>query len=258
MNMTLYQKTTFFLLITLMITFMCGCQPAQRDPYAPQIITPQQTQIETLGYSVQGRPIELITMGYGPTRTMIIATIHGNEEAGTPLVAELRTYLKQRPRLLESNTIFIVPVANPDGMALNVRGNANGIDLNRNFPASNRINNHKNGIEGLTEPESQILHDLILREMPDRIVTLHQPLVCIDYDGPALAIAEHMAQFCDLPVKKLGGRPGSMGSFVGIDLDIPIITVEMLRSDSNLTSTQLWQKYGISLLAAITYPDLPY
>ncbi|MHC4551922.1 MAG: DUF2817 domain-containing protein [Planctomycetota bacterium] len=241
-----------------MITLICGCQPAQQDRYAPQILTPQLTRIETLGYSVQGRPIELITMGHGPAKTMIIATVHGNEEAGTPLVAELQTHLRQRRRLLEANTVMIVPVANPDGMAMNTRGNANRVDLNRNFPAANRINNETNGPAGLSEPESKILHDLILREMPDRIVSLHQPLDCIDYDGPGQAIAERMGQYCDLPVNKLGGRPGSMGSFVGIDQNIPIITVEMLRSDSDLTSTQLWQKYGVMLLSAITYPNLPY
>lgn len=255
--MNLYKKHIVFLFV-LAIALICGCQPAAKDRYAPQILTPQLTQIETLGYSLQGRPIELITIGSGPQKTLIIATIHGNEDAGTPLVGELVSYLRKRSKLLDSATVQIVPVANPDGMALRIRGNANKVDLNRNFPASNRINNHTNGITGLTEPESKILHDLILREIPDRIVTLHQPLVCLDYDGPGEDIARRMGQYCDLPVKKLGGRPGSMGSFVGIDQNIPIITVEMRLSDSDLTSKQLWQKYGFALLAAITYPHLPY
>lgn len=255
--MTLYQKQVVFFLCAAM-TLVCGCQPGSKDPYAPQILTPQQTHVETLGYSVQGRAVELFTMGRGLQKTLIIATIHGNEDAGTPLVGELMSKLRQRPSLLDSATVLIIPVANPDGMALRTRNNVNGVDLNRNFPASNRINNQLNGITGLTEPESKILHDLILREMPDRIVTLHQPLVCLDYDGPGEDIARRMGQYCDLPVKKLGGRPGSLGSFSGIEQNIPIITMELRKSDSNLTSTQLWQKYGIALLAAITYPNSPY
>ena len=251
-------KHIVFSVVLASALLVCGCQPGQKDPYAPQIITPQRMHIETLGYSVQGRPIELVTLGHGTDKTLIIATIHGNENAGTPLMAELQSYLKRRPALLEKHTIQIVPIANPDGMALNIRENANGIDLNRNFPAANRVNNHTNGIHGLTEPESKILHDLIHRESPDRIVTLHQPLVCLDYDGPGREIAERMSRYCELPVKKLGGRPGSMGSYVGIDLSTPIITVEMYNSDSNLTSQQLWQKYGIALVAAITYPQMPY
>ena len=255
--MNLHQKL-LIVLIPAAVILISGCQPRLKDRYAPQILTPQQARVETLGYSIQGRSIELITMGKGPIKTLIIATIHGNEDVGTPLVSELVEKLRQQPSLLDSATVQIVPVANPDGMALRIRGNANNIDLNRNFPASNRINNHKNGITGLTEPESVILHDLILRENPDRIVTLHQPLVCLDYDGPGEAIAQSMGLYCDLPVKKLGGRPGSLGSFAGIEQNIPIITVEFRKSDSNLSSTELWQKYGLALLAAITYPNPPY
>ncbi len=256
-NMMLYRKLTVVLMLAAII-LVSGCQPGAKDRYAPQILTPQQTHVETLGYSIQGRSIELITMGHGPVKTLIIATIHGNEDVGTPLVGELVEKLRQQPSLLDSATVQIIPVANPDGMALRIRGNANGIDLNRNFPAENRINNNKNGITGLTEPESNILYDLILRENPDRIITLHQPLVCLDYDGPGESIARSMGRYCDLPVKKLGGRPGSLGSFAGIDQNIPIITVEFRKSDSNLSSTELWQKYGTAMLAAITYPNPPY
>jgi len=78
---------------------------------------------------------------------------------------------------------------------------------------------------------------------------------CIDYDGPASALAARMAQYCDLPVKKLGAEPGSLGSYAGLTLRIPIITFELLPSDSALSPERLWQRYGKALLAAIVYPD---
>ena len=76
-------------------------------------------------------------------------------------------------------------------------------------------------------------------------------------DGPGQQLANHMAQYCDLPVKKLGAKPGSLGSYAGETLGIPIITVEMLAEDSDLDYESLWRKYGKMLLAAITFPNRP-
>ena len=234
---------------------MSGCQSSARDPYAPVLVGPQLVQSEILGYSVENRPIELITLGNGPDHVLIMSTIHGNEDAGTPLVHRLIERLRVRPSILNGCTVYVIPVANPDGYANRTRGNANGIDLNRNFPADNRVDNEINGLGGLTEPESVILHDFVLTRQPSRIVTIHQPLDCLDYDGPGEGIAEAMALYCPLPVKKLGSRPGSLGSFAGVEQDIPIITMELLKEDSELSADQLWNKYGYALLAAITYPD---
>lgn len=257
MKMSLHFKVPIFLAVVMFFT--SGCRPGdKKDIYAPVIRSPQLVSAEIMGHSVQQRPIELLTMGHGETVLLIVATIHGNEDAGTPLVYKLIDVLKQRPQLLASKTILIVPVANPDGMALGIRSNAMGIDLNRNFPAPNRVNNHSNGETGLTEPESKILHDLIVSRKPQRILTLHQPLICIDYDGDGEAIARQMGMYCSLPVKKLGARPGSLGSFSGIELGTPIITMELKKSDSQLSAEELWSQYGPAVLAFVTFPSLPY
>ena len=256
--MMLYKKRLIIALIYTCCLALTGCQSGSKDPYAPVIAAPQLVHSEILGYSVQQRAIELITVGAGTEKVLVIATIHGNEDAGTPLVDRLLDELRVRPSLLKGRTVLIVPMANPDGYALRTRGNASGIDLNRNFPASNRINNEVHGQGGLTEPESTILHDLILTQPPAHIVTIHQPLYCLDYDGPGEDIARHMGRFCSLPVKKLGSRPGSLGSFAGVDQNIPIITMELAKEDSQLTVAQLWARYGYALLGAITYPELPY
>lgn len=245
-------------LLLVMAYAVSGCRPCQsRDPYAPLIITPPIAPSEILGYSVQNRPVELLTVGSGAETVLIIATIHGNEDAGTPLVYELTKRLRRFEAILQRHTVLIVPIANPDGQVLRTRENANGIDLNRNFLASNRIDNAVNGDGGLTEPESKILHALLLDKKPTRIVSIHQPLDCLDYDGPGEAIARMMSYYCPLPVRKLGSRPGSLGTFAGVDCGTPIITMELTAADSNLTGTELWSKYGYALLAAITYPELP-
>ena len=206
---------------------------------------------EIAGYSVEGRPIEYYTMGQGREVVMIISTIHGNESAGTPLVNRMMEYLKSDSKKLAGKQLVVVPVANPDGYAASTRANINGIDLNRNFPAGNRVNNSVNGNDGLTEPESRALYNLINRYRPARIVSIHQPLACIDYDGPAGWLAEKMGRYCDLPVKKLGSRPGSLGSWAGVEMSIPIVTLELFRSDSNLGTAVLWEKYGQALMSVL-------
>ena len=207
-----------------------------------------------LGRSLQGRPIRAQILGDGRETTMFIATIHGNEPAGTPLMQRLTEYLSERPDLLEGRRVVVIAVANPDGMAANTRGNIRGVDLNRNFEARNRINNGTNGLRALSEPESRALQVAIREFDPDRIIALHQPLNCIDYDGPAKALAKHMASQCTLPVKKLGARPGSLGSYTGEELGIPTITVEMPDAATKLSEAALWKRYGDAMVAAITHP----
>jgi len=186
---------------------------------------------------------------------LIMATIHGNEPAGTPLVRRLATHLRQHPEILDGRKVVLLRLTNPDGLAHRSRYNTHGVDLNRNFEAANRLNSKQSGLTALSEPESRAIRQVILQYQPDRIVSIHQPLACIDYDGPAQELAERMGQYCVLPVKKLGARPGSLGSYAGVTLGIPIITFEMLGSDSQLDTEALWQKYGRALVAAILYPE---
>lgn len=261
---------TFAALITAVSVLLTGCEQQQSQPLqltasAPHLkYNTQSTDIKTLmpiartyiaGFSVKGRPIPYTVIGDGPEKILIIATIHGNEPAGTPLANKLKQNLKNSPSCLENRTIIIIPNANPDGYADNTRHNYRGIDLNRNFPTSNRINNNTNGVEPLCEPESRAIKKVIEKYNPSRVLSIHQPLTCIDYDGPAGLIAERMANHCDLPVRKLGARPGSLGSFLGKDLRTPIITLELPPSASKLNSEQLWQKYGNSITAFINYPQ---
>lgn len=222
-------------------------------PKVPTFVIPGQYRI--VGTSVQRLPILSFVLGQGSDVTFILATIHGDEPAGAPLVRRLGKYLQQQPHLMAGRTVVLLAVANPDGMAHSSRFNANGVDLNRNFPASNRANNKQSGATALSEPEARLVKQLIEQYSPDRIVSIHQPLACIDYDGPGTTLAVRMAQYCGLPVRRLGAKPGSLGSYAGVDLGVPIITFEMLQDDSGLDSQTLWRRYGKALVAAVVYPD---
>jgi protein MpaA len=212
--------------------------------------------LDRVGQSVDGRPIECQVYGDGDDVIWIIATIHGNEAAGTPLVAKFVEWLKANPKELEGRRVVITPVANPDGFAEHVRFNKHGVDLNRNFPAGNwnTAGEKAPGETPLSEPESRSLMRVLCQYFPNRIVSIHQPLNCLDYDGPAEELAKAMGAKCKLPVKKLGSRPGSLGSFVGVTLGKPIITME-LPKDAGMDGDKLWKEYGEALIAALRFAD---
>lgn len=246
--------------LVLAVVGLSGCYEPEPRPRIigedrPVPLPPPQSaaQFRMLGRSVQGRPIMVQILGYGPETTLVMATIHGNEPAGTPLVHQLADHLAGNPEILEGRRVILMPVANPDGLAAGTRENIRGVDLNRNFQAENRVNNAAYGFRALSEPESQAIYKAIEEFRPDRIISLHQPLDCIDYDGPAHSLAKHMAQFTRLPVRKLGARPGSLGSYTGEELGIPTVTVELPEAASRLDDATLWRTYGPAMTAAITY-----
>ncbi|MCK4887813.1 MAG: DUF2817 domain-containing protein, partial [Planctomycetes bacterium] len=246
-------KTSSLIVLCLaQFLVLTGCQRIASD--TPAVLRPAYRSF-IAGYSVQNRKIQYFVMGTGDDVIFIMGAIHGDEPASTTLVNALLEHLRSNPQLLNGRKVILMPVANPDGLAANTRFNARGVDLNRNFEAVNRINKPRYGTAGLSEPESVVIKELLVKYNPDRILSLHQPFACIDYDGPAVDIALKMGKYCDLEVKKLGARPGSLGSYAGITLSIPIITVELHESDTSLNEDQIWQRYGKMMLAAIMYPQ---
>jgi predicted deacylase len=96
----------------------------------------------TIGKSVQGRPLEVYRFGMGSTERLIVAGMHGGNEYNTVELAEqLMAYIGKHPEVIPSDvTLYILHDLNPDGVARGLnylgRANANGVDLNRNWPAN--------------------------------------------------------------------------------------------------------------------------
>ena len=103
---------------------------------------PNEQPAEVIGYSAEGRPLNVYTFGNGSQERMIVAGIHGGDEWNTITLAnQLIQHLNQNPNDIPDNvTLYILPNLNPDGEARahNKYGrlNHNGVDLNRNFPVN--------------------------------------------------------------------------------------------------------------------------
>jgi sialidase-1 len=231
----------------------------------PQMPVVTNAQKYTAGKSVEGRPLEYLLFGKGDDVAFILASIHGDEQVGTPLVHRLAEYLDENTDLLDGRKIVLLPNANPDGVAHFFHHDANGIDLNRNFDSSNRRNNKTSGPCALSEPEARLIHEIIEKHSPGRIVSIHQlrswsvhskqPPGMVDYEGPAQTLAKRMSDHCKLPVRRFGTQQGSLGAYAGDDLGIPIITLELPKFDYGLSCERLWEKYQDALIAAVMYPQ---
>ncbi|MGA0058573.1 MAG: M14 family zinc carboxypeptidase [Planctomycetota bacterium] len=216
------------------------------------------TAWQEIGRSVEGRPIRLRTIGHGARRVLWGGGIHGNEIDGTIATDELPAAFAATQDLAERVTLTIVEDINPDGRAARTRGNAHGIDLNRNYPARNFAASPTNGAEPLCEPESRVLHDLIVRLDPHAVIVAHSwgrradgPPCFINFDGPAEHLARRFGElsgYAVVPSENIHGTPGSLGSFVGIDRRTPILTLEYERGRS---PSQCWAETREAILAVI-------
>ena len=197
---------------------------------------------QILAHSVQNRPIEGIF--FGPSRperlnTLFIGVFHGDEGNSADLLQRLvaafqENYFAGEAIDFNQRPILIIPTLNPDGLVVKTRVNANGVDLNRNYPTPDWVEDNLNspyysGSSSGSEPETRLVMDLIETYQPSKIITVHCPYRVINFDGPARALAEAMAASSDYPVVESIGypTPGSFGTYAGVQRNIPVLTLEL-------------------------------
>ena len=99
---------------------------------APDLFT-----MEKIGESIEGRSINYIRAGHGPTGVLLWSQMHGDEPTATAALFDFFDYLTRHRddevvrRLLSQLTLHIVPMLNPDGAERFTRRNAQSIDINR-------------------------------------------------------------------------------------------------------------------------------
>jgi hypothetical protein len=167
------------------------------------------------GESVEGRKLVARRIGNAASRrtALIVGEIHGDEEAGRPIVKDFR----REHRRYEHAAVWTVASVNPDGHDADQRKNAHGVDLNRNFPvgwssAEPPSSGYYGGPEPFSEPESKAVARLVKRIDPDITVWYHQPwgAVLAPCSGDADAERRY-ARISGLPMDRCRGEnlPGT-------------------------------------------------
>jgi protein MpaA len=205
-------------------------------------VVPLEPRAWRIGGSVLDRSLIVEQYGDEGPVMLVFAAIHGNERPAVTFGERWRVMLQGGLAQRAGIRVVFVPWANPDGIAASSRQNANDIDLNRNFPSDNFMPGGPGGDEPLSEPESRALKMVIDAVQPAAVISVHCCVPTFDYDGPGEDLADSMAQAMNpdirFPVVRLGSQPSSMGSYVGIELGLPIITLEF-QDDSIDTEDQL-------------------
>jgi protein MpaA len=166
----------------------------------------RQARTVLLGRSVEGRQITAVEVGDpAGTRILVVGCVHGDEPAG---IAVARRLSRLDPAGID---LWIVPSLNPDGRAAGTRGNAHGVDLNRNFPYRwRRVGGvYFSGPRPLSEPEARIAYRLILRLRPTVSVWFHQHLDLVWGSGGDEALERRFARISGLPYRRLPAIRGS-------------------------------------------------
>jgi hypothetical protein len=240
----------------LTLALLAGCRAPRTEPpsAAPADASSNLGPWEAIGHSVEGRPIRMRRVGTGPRRVLWIGGIHGNEREGSVSTEELPAAFLARPGLADQVTLTIVEDVNPDGSAANTRANRNGVDLNRNWPAANFAPLPQFGSRPLSQPESRALHRLLEAMRPDLVLVAHSSRgrSFINFDGPARGLAQRFSALTHYPIlasEELHGTPGSLGSYLGRDRQVPILTIEHRNGDDPGRCWNLTREAVLSVIA---------
>ncbi|MGZ4356482.1 MAG: M14 family zinc carboxypeptidase, partial [Gaiellaceae bacterium] len=177
---------------TLVVLLVAACLGTGEVRAAPR----SGSRSGLIGRSWQGRPIRAVEVGApGRPRVLVVGCVHGDEPAG---IAVARALERVSPRLLD---LWIVPDLNPDGVAAGTRGNAHGVDLNRNFPYRWRplTGVYASGPRSLSEREARIAHALILHLHPQVTIWFHQHLDLVWASGGDRHVEKAFARVSGLP-----------------------------------------------------------
>jgi murein peptide amidase A len=235
------------------------------------------------GHSVEGRPLVYAEFGdpASTNTTLVMTMVHGDEITPLYVGIGLANWLMEHRAQYAQAHVIIAPLVNPDGFfhKPRTRGNARGVDVNRNFRTHDwqaealrewkaKFNSDPRRFPGSapsSEPETLFQEDLIHRDKPQKILSVHAPLNVLDYDGPTplslTTFPREYVQEClrlrrQLKAVSTGFFPGSLGNYAGREMGIPTITLELPSANAKMAYTY-WRRFqkGIDTMIDFKMPS---
>jgi hypothetical protein len=154
---------------------------------------PDVVKVETIGRTVRGRTIRAIRAGNAARCIGLVGAIHAGESGPELILPAVEHVLTERRELLDTTSIAAIPSVNIDerqrlaeGVPWYLRTNANGTDLNRNFPADWDTVDYTYGLDTsdpesatyrgphpASEPETQAVMDFLRARPIDVVYAFH-------------------------------------------------------------------------------------
>ncbi len=188
-------------------------------------------QVAEIGRSLDGRPIRAVERGTrGGTPVLVIGVIHGDEQAGVAILDRLAT-----APVPAGVDLWLVESMNPDGQAVPQRGNADGVDLNRNFPdgwgpIGTPGDGQYAGTGPASEPETQAIVNLVRVIRPELTLFYHQDLNRLSpSNGFEGELKERYSALTGLPIERITGGTytGVAATWIRKQTDNPSFIVEL-------------------------------
>lgn len=253
-------------------------------------------EVGVAGESVCGRKLVTLSVGQGEKTLFMLGTHHGREYVTAAYLMRLcENYLETAEEVLfQRCRLVLLPMVNPDGAELSIRGevaaddrqrrmprlngtysswkaNANGVDLNRNYPClwerkavliDEPASEMYNGPRAASEPEVRAVMCFTEQLAPDLAVTMHTKGEEIYYaDANTPEVAAESLKYAERIRALTGYRimPSSRDAAVyaaGYEnwfrerFRKPCLLLEAGRYDGpepfreRLFETEIWQKLG--------------
>ena len=254
-----------------------------RVTITPQSSEPFITGPITIGQSAQGRPLAVYRLGHGVIKRALIGAIHGGYEWNT---AELMTrtldYLRDNPDILPSEiTLYVLPIANPDGYAAGTdavhgRENGNQVDLNRNWDyhwqitATHGTRIESSGQFAFSEPETEALRDFIVGNQIADTIFYHSAMSEV-FQGAGVTKTKTI-ELAKLMAEATGyryapeGVPGQITTGDAIDwltvnghnaIEVELSTHQDIDWERNLNGLHAFLNWNLPQKAKATEPATP-
>jgi hypothetical protein len=110
---------------------------SQIQPLIKDLRNNSNYTVKKVGTSIQGRDLNLISIGEGDVNIFLWSQMHGDEPTATQAIFDIFNFLnapdfrKEKELILSKLKLHFLPMLNPDGAEVFQRRNALGIDINR-------------------------------------------------------------------------------------------------------------------------------